>query len=173
MTVSIVCYHEAPASYHEYDPKAPDVARLVGEAIAAAEPRLAVEHVGSTAVPGCAGKGVVDLMLLYPAGLLDAAKAALDRLGFQRQSTRDPFPEDRPMRLGAIEHSGKVYRLHVHVIAAEADEAAVLRSFRDRLRADPILRAAYEVRKREIVQAGITDSVNYSEAKGDFIRGSA
>ena len=26
---------------------------------------LPVEHVGSTAVPGCAGKGVIDLMIPY------------------------------------------------------------------------------------------------------------
>jgi GrpB-like predicted nucleotidyltransferase (UPF0157 family) len=172
MAVTIRPYVNAPASYHEYDPLAPAVAELVSEAIRAVEPRLAVEHIGSTAVPGCAGKGVVDLMVLYPAGLLDAAKRALDGLGFQRQGTRDPFPEDRPMRVGAAEHGGRLFRLHAHVLAATAEEAGTLRAFRDRLRADPELRADYESLKRAILEAGVTDAVDYAEAKGEFIRAS-
>ena len=53
-------------------------------------------------MPGCAGKGVVDLMLVYPDGLLGASREVLEALGFQRQTTRDPFPEDRPMRTGSV-----------------------------------------------------------------------
>jgi GrpB-like predicted nucleotidyltransferase (UPF0157 family) len=85
-------YVDAPASYHEYDLDAPAVARLLADAIRDASPRLDVDHIGSTAVPGCAGKGVIDLMVLYPPGHLPHAKQAVDQLGFQRQSTRDPFP---------------------------------------------------------------------------------
>ena len=56
-----------------------------------------IHHIGSTAVMGCAGKGAIDLMVLYSPGCLTLAKRVLDELGFQRQTTRDPFPEDRPM----------------------------------------------------------------------------
>jgi GrpB-like predicted nucleotidyltransferase (UPF0157 family) len=163
-------YVEAPASYHDYDPRAPAVARAVAGLIVAACPELVVEHIGSTAVPGCAGKGVIDLAVLYPAGLLDSARKALDALGFQRQTTRDPFPEDRPMRLGALRHDGTLFRVHAHVLAADSPEVDELRAFRDRLRADPAFRADYESRKRSILAAGITDSVAYCEAKGTFIR---
>jgi GrpB-like predicted nucleotidyltransferase (UPF0157 family) len=37
-------------------------------------PALTVEHVGSTSVPGCSGKGVIDLMVVYPPGLLKDTK---------------------------------------------------------------------------------------------------
>jgi GrpB-like predicted nucleotidyltransferase (UPF0157 family) len=161
-------YLEAPAACLDYDPRAPLAAQQVAALITARRPDVVVEHFGSTAVPGCAGKGVVDLMLLYPAGLLEAAKRVLADLGFQPQSTRDPFPEERPMRLGAIEHDGTTFRLHVHVLAADSPEVAELRAFRDRLRVDPQLRAAYVARKREILRAGITDTVDYSIAKGEF-----
>jgi GrpB-like predicted nucleotidyltransferase (UPF0157 family) len=173
MEVMIGTYSDAPASYHEYNPVAPEVARAVAKAVVASDPRLTVEHIGSTAVPGCAGKGIIDLMVLYPAGLLEAAKAALDRLGFQRQTTRDPFPEDRPMRVGAVEYAGERFRVHAHVLGAASGEAAALRAFRDRLRASPEFRAAYEARKRSILAAGIVDSVAYAEAKGEFIRSRA
>jgi len=171
LAVTIDPYWDASASYHDYDADAPRVAQLLAETIAATEPVLAVEHIGSTAVPSCGGKGIIDLMLLYPPGHLPRAKEVLDQLGFQRQSTRDPFPEDRPMRVGALKHGGKPFRVHVYVLAADAAEARNLRAFRDRLRADPAFRAAYEACKRRILASGVTDSVAYSEAKEEFIRG--
>lgn len=162
-------YEEQPAACHDYDPRAAQVATHIAEVINQHLPNLLVEHVGSTSVPGCAGKGVVDLMLLYPPGQLEAAKALLDQLGFQRQSTRDPWPETRPMRVGAYEYDGKLFRLHAHVIAMDSPEVAELRAFRDRLRNDPALLAAYVERKRQIIAAGVTDTVDYSLHKGDFV----
>ena len=162
-------YKELPAACHDYDPRAVQVAACIAQIINEQLPGVKVEHIGSTAVPGCAGKGVVDLMLLYPTGQLEAAKVLLDQLGFQRQSTRDPWPETRPMRLGAYEYDGQLFRLHVHVIAMDSTEVAGLRMFRDRLRNDSTLLAAYVERKRQIIAAGVTDAVDYSYSKGEFI----
>ena len=164
-------YEELPAACHEYDVRAPEVAVRVAAAIEQRLPAVRVEHIGSTAIPGCAGKGVIDLMALYPHGQLEAVKDLLDQLGFQRQSTRDPWPESRPMRLGAIEHDGTLFRLHVHVVAADSDEVPMVRAFRDRLRGDASLLAEYVARKRVILAAGVTDTVDYSLAKSDFISG--
>jgi GrpB-like predicted nucleotidyltransferase (UPF0157 family) len=166
-------YADAPAEFRPYDPLAPQAARVVVLAVTACDPRLSVEHIGSTAVPGCAGKGIIDLMVLYPAGLLEAAKETLDRMGFQHQTTRDPFPEDRPMRVGSMEYEGQQFRLHAHVLCVTSAEVEELRAFRDRLRAEPALRAAYEALKRTILAEGIVDSVAYAEAKSDFVRGCA
>src|SRR5436853_3914097 len=163
-------YEQLDTACHEYDRRAPLVAAQVAELIRARRPELIVEHIGSTAVPGLAGKGVIDLMVLYSHGHLESAKAVLDQLGFQRQSTRDPFPESRPMRLGALSFDGKTFRLHAHVIAADNPEAAALRRFRDRLRTDAAMRAAYVERKRAILESGITDSVEYAYAKGEFVQ---
>jgi GrpB-like predicted nucleotidyltransferase (UPF0157 family)/mannose-6-phosphate isomerase-like protein (cupin superfamily) len=128
-----------------------------------------VEHVGSTSVPGCAGKGVVDLMLVYPDGQLGPTRDLLDALGFQRQTTRDPFPEDRPMRTGSLAHEGMTFNLHVHVIASSSPEVLVLRAFRDRLRADPALVAAYIAAKKAILADGCTDPIDYCYRKGEFV----
>lgn len=172
MNFTIGTYSNAPASYREYDPLAQEVARAVAEAITRTEPSLAVEHIGSTAVPECGGKGVIDLMMLYPSGGLELAKRILWSFGFQRQTTENPFPENRPMRVGTVEYAGKLFRLHVHVICAEAEEAAEMRVFRDRLRAEPEFQAAYEALKRRILERGIIDPSTYAEAKGEFIRNS-
>ena len=141
MAIEIHPYLQAPASYGDYDAGVVDAARALADGICRQDTRLRVEHIGSTAVPGCRGKGYIDLLLTYPDGHLDAAKAALETLGFGRQSSRDPFPEERPMRVGTVVHEGRRFPVHVHVVAATAPEAAELLWFRDRLRADETLRA--------------------------------
>jgi GrpB-like predicted nucleotidyltransferase (UPF0157 family) len=162
-------YQHRPAACLEHDPQTSEVARRVAALVEPHLPGAVVEHIGSTSVPGCAGKGVVDLMLVYPTGALAAARGVLDALGFQRQTNRDPFPEERPMRIGSLTHDGTTFLLHVHVIAAAAPEAGELRLFRDRLRADNSLVAAYVAVKRAILARGVTDPVDYSICKEEFI----
>src|SRR5262249_39077942 len=125
-----------PPACTEYDSRAPEVARQIAQWITAYLPTVMVEHIGSTAVPGCAGKGVVDLMVIYPDGQLETVKEALAALGFQRQTVGVLFPETRPMRVGTVQHEGSTFRLHVHVLAATSPEVVQLRAFRDRLCAD-------------------------------------
>ncbi|HEY2959943.1 MAG TPA: GrpB family protein [Actinomycetota bacterium] len=152
-----------------YDPEAPAVARRVTELIAAAWPGAVAEHVGSSAVPGLAGKGIVDLLLPTPAEDVAAVADALVAAGFQRQTGSDAFPPSRPMLQGAIRHRGRRYRLHVHVVPASSAELASMRGFRDALRADQGLRRGYVALKHDIVARGLTDPVDFTQAKRDFI----
>jgi GrpB-like predicted nucleotidyltransferase (UPF0157 family) len=163
-------YERRPVACQEYDPRAAEVARVVAERIQSQAPGLAVEHIGSTSVPGCAGKGIVDLMLLYPNGQLTVARNVLADLGFQKQTGRDPFPEARPMRQGSVLYDGKTFPLHIHVIAVTAPEAGELRRFRDKLRADPQLVASYVAAKKAILADGVTDSIDYCNLKGAFVQ---
>jgi GrpB-like predicted nucleotidyltransferase (UPF0157 family) len=166
---SIGPYEPRPAACRDYDPRAAAVAQRIAACAAARLPGVRVEHVGSTAVPGCAGKGVVDLMIAVADGQMDAVKEVLADLGFQRQAGGDPFPEDRPMRVGSVVLDGETFLLHVHVIPADSPEVDELRFFRACLRADPELRAAYVARKREIIAGGTTDPLDYCKEKGRFI----
>lgn len=168
--MQIQTYHVKPAAYREYDPELAVVAHLVIDLIRRQDGRLQVEHIGSSAVPGCGGKGYVDLLLMYPEGELAAAKQALEALGFQRQQFGVPFPEDRPMRVGAVEHKGREFPIHVHVIADTSPEVGQLLRFRDRLRADETLRLEYAAEKRRIIGTGVTESPNYALAKTNFIQ---
>jgi len=164
----ILPYVSGPAECLEWDALAPEAARVV---IGLLKP-LRAEHVGSSAVPGCAGKGVLDLLILYPPGGLEQAKAVLDELGFQRQGGRDPWPEERPMRVGTMEYAGRQFRIHAHVVAEDSPEVAQLIWFRDRLRRDPEFLRSYVAQKREILASGTTDPVEYSMEKGkrvDFV----
>jgi GrpB-like predicted nucleotidyltransferase (UPF0157 family) len=163
-------YEARPATCREYDPRTGEVALKIATLIEVHLPAVVVEHIGSTSVPGCAGKGIVDLMLLYPDGQLAAARDVLDALGFQRQTSRDPFPEERPMRTGSIVQDGTTFLLHVHVLAAFSAEVQQLRAFRDGLCADPGLMASYVAAKKAILSEGVTDAVDYALRKEKFIK---
>jgi GrpB-like predicted nucleotidyltransferase (UPF0157 family) len=152
----ILPYAILSPAYVEYDPATPAVAQHIVALIEAAAPWAKAEHIGSTAIPGCAGKGIVDLV-------------AVDSLGFQHQRAGHEFPEDRPMRVGAIEYGGRLYRLHVHIVAADSAEAKALYRFRDVLRMDGQLRDAYQAKKRAILESGTSDPAGYTHAKGEFI----
>jgi GrpB-like predicted nucleotidyltransferase (UPF0157 family) len=161
-------YRRAPVQVHQPDPAAPEVARRLIALIATRWPRTPAEHVGSSAVAGLAGKGVIDLLLPAEAADLPAITQALVELGFQHQRPA-VFPASRPMLWGAFRHGATDYRVHVHVVPASSPEVAALRGFRDALRADPLLRRRYAALKRAIVAGGPVDPVVFSNAKHDWI----
>jgi GrpB-like predicted nucleotidyltransferase (UPF0157 family) len=162
-------YEPQPAAFRAYDARWAEVAALLVQTIESRQPRLRVDHIGSTSVPECHGKGVIDLAVTYLEGDLESAKAALDGLGFQRQHGRDPFPETRPMREGSVTVLGETFNVHAHVILRDGEEHRELLGFRDALRRDPDLRCAYESEKERIIASGTTDSLEYCYAKGAFI----
>jgi GrpB-like predicted nucleotidyltransferase (UPF0157 family) len=165
----ILPYCRVPIMVHESNAAAPAVARQVAELIAAKHPGAVAEHVGSSAVPGLAGKGTVDLLLPTPPEEIPAVTDDLLALGFQRQQVATAFPPTRPMLQGIIRHGDTSFRVHVHVVPASSPEVASLRGFRDALLADPALRAEYAQLKRTIVGAGTVDSVAFSKAKHAWI----
>ena len=74
------------------------------------------------------------------------------------------------MRVGAWDHDGETFLLHVHVIPADSPEVDEMRFFRTCLRGDPELARAYVARKRRILDSGVTDRLEYVRQKGEFIK---
>jgi GrpB-like predicted nucleotidyltransferase (UPF0157 family) len=162
-------YCRVPIVVREADPRASEVADRVIALIADRRPGARAEHVGSSAVPGLAGKGTIDLLLPASPEEIPAVTRDLLDLGFQRQSIPTAFPPTRPMLQGVIRHDGTSFRVHVHVIPESSPEVPAIRGFRDALLADPELRRQYEQLKRSIVGAGTVDSVAFSKAKHAWI----
>lgn len=169
-TYTSIRYEDPADAFRLYDGRYPAVAATVAALIERQAPFVRVEHVGSTAIPGCDGKGVIDLLVTYPAGRLAEARDAVDALGFQRQTNRDPFPEERPVRVGTIRYDGEEFRIHAHVVAEGSPEAAEQLGFRDRLRAEPTLAAEYVAGKRAVLARGVRDSTEYNAGKDAFIK---
>ena len=60
-TFRIQLYESRQAVFSAYDPRSAEVAALLIHAIEERNQRLRADHIGSTAVPECRGKGVIDL----------------------------------------------------------------------------------------------------------------
>ncbi len=164
-------YERLPAGFHPWDPRSRDVARRVAALVAAAWPGAAVEHVGSSAVPGLPGKNIVDLAIEADPAAIPGLTAAMLGLGFERQGGLVPFPPTRPMLIGAMDEGGETFRIHAHVIPPARGDVAEMRAFRDALRADPGLRDAYTAAKRQVVEAAEAGEPQeaYTARKSDFV----
>lgn len=159
----------AAAEVRAHDPRAADVAASLAGAVREVPGVSAVEHVGSSAVPGLAGKGIVDLLAAAAPADVPAVADALVGLGFQRQTSPWAFPPDRPMLKGAADHDGSPFHVHVHLVPDDRSEVDELIGFRDALRADPALRARYVAEKEAVLAAGIRHGPAYADAKGVWV----
>jgi GrpB-like predicted nucleotidyltransferase (UPF0157 family) len=164
-------YERRHAAVRPWDARAVDVAARVIALIEGARPDLQVEHIGSTAVPGLPGKGIVDLGTEADPADIPSITAAMYELGFGPQPGPDPWPPTRPMHVGSVLDGGVEYRIHFHVHPRGAGDLAKDLRFRDALRADPALRDGYASIKREIVErgGGSVDPVGYQAEKGVWI----
>jgi 5-(carboxyamino)imidazole ribonucleotide synthase len=170
-------YERKSAGVLEWDPRVNVAAARVIELVRARRPDISVEHIGSTAVEGLPGKGIVDLATEVDADEVPSVTELLLDLGFQRQPGPDPFPAVRPMLVGVLEIDGAPFRIHFHVQPRHhpvwsGGYARELR-FRDALRADPELRDDYARLKRGIVETGKdgrVDALAYTHAKTVWIR---
>ncbi|MDH3973309.1 MAG: GrpB family protein [Deltaproteobacteria bacterium] len=165
-------YKKPQATFNPYDHRAPEVAKYLKKQIELCVPRVTIEHIGSTAIPSCSGKGVVDLMALYPKESLDVVKSLLSAMGFQRQGKefRNRFPDTRPVMMGTFEYDNTSFLIYVHVIHEDSYEAIRFRIFRDRLCNDSELLSAYIAEKKRIISEGVTDTDNYAEMKQSIIQ---
>ncbi len=130
----------------------------------------AVEHVGSTAVPGLPAKPVLDLMAavanpgsLVPDGLV--------RLGAAGWVLVPPELDARPWRRFFVRPDGRGARrlAHLHVMRPEEPRWAQQLTFRDRLRVDHELARQYAELKIALARLHPHDREQYTEAKREFI----
>jgi len=126
-----------------------------------------VQHVGSTAVPGLLSKPVIDLAVAVPSEqAADACVAPLETLGYRH---RGPHGDDARRRYYVRDVAGvRVAQLHLYILPAVAWDEHL--AFRDALRADDRLAAAYAVEKLRVARLVAWDKSAYSELKGPFIR---
>jgi GrpB-like predicted nucleotidyltransferase (UPF0157 family) len=125
---------------------------------------VAIEHVGSTSVPGLAAKGAIDMDVVVPtsADIPEAirllASAGYEHLGDRGIPGREAFTPPA----GLPDH-------HLYVCAAGAEPLLAHLRLRDRLRASPQDAADYAALKRALAARFGSDRDGYTEAKSEFI----
>lgn len=124
---------------------------------------VAIEHFGSTSIPGIRAKPILDILVGLPdfaagTALVDPMAA----LGYDYVGT-DMVPGDHLFGLGQP-------RLHlVHAVPHNGEHWTRNLRFRDRLRADPALAAAYEALKMDLAVRFANSRAEYTTAKKTFI----
>jgi len=161
-------YERRIATVEPWDPRALEVAKAVGELINERRPDLVVEHIGSTAVPGLPGKGIVDLAVATTPDDVPRVAEMLRDLGFGPQPGPDPWPPGRPMLVGSIVRAGTTFRIHLHVLP-DQEELKRDVAFRDALLADPGLVEGYAALKTGIVTSGPLEPHQYTYRKQAWI----
>ena len=135
---------------------------------------LAVDHIGSTSVPGLAAKNVIDLQVAVSG--LDAADTAAPLLaaagfpvvpgaGSDTPKPSAPDPGQWQKRFHANADPGRPVNIHVRVAGSPGWRYALM--FRDWLRADPSARTLYARHKAGLAGrfAGSAGTRAYAEAK--------
>jgi GrpB-like predicted nucleotidyltransferase (UPF0157 family) len=161
---------EPPATWQsiiieDYDPAWADrfaaASSLLGEALSGLI--IAIEHVGSTSVPGLPAKPIIDIDLLIE-DTADESRylPALEELGY-RLILREPWWYGHRMLVSPAED------VHLHVWPAGAPEPVRHRLFRDWLRAHPADRDLYAATKRRLARDTVHRPGDYSLAKNDVI----
>jgi GrpB-like predicted nucleotidyltransferase (UPF0157 family) len=153
----------------DYSPAWPlEFERLRDRAAAAVgDIAIAIEHVGSTAVPGLAAKPVIDLVIVVEPEDVQAAIDRLTAIGYVHQGNlgvegREAFGVPEGER-----------RHHLYVSPTDSQELRAQLAFRDRLRADPALATEYESLKRELARRFRDDREGYTDAKTVFDTGAS
>jgi GrpB-like predicted nucleotidyltransferase (UPF0157 family) len=156
----------SPITIVEYDSSWPAHFEEIRRPIAAALDGLAttIEHVGSTAVPGLAGKPIIDLdVLLKNSGDMPEVVNRLHPLGYRYQGDFGISGRD------AFSGPAGVYPHHLYVCQPNSDEFKRHILFRDYLRSHLETVAEYAALKRELAATYGADRAEYSRAKSHFV----
>lgn len=128
---------------------------------------VAIEHVGSTAVPGLGAKPIIDIMVgVRRLADADNCIEPLAAVGYQYHPQHEAEMPDRryfdvqtgtrDAHLHMVEFGGPFWRRHI--------------AFRDYLRTHPEALRRYDLLKRELAQRFGSDREGYTNAKTEFIR---
>lgn len=159
---------ESPAIVVEdYDPAWPERFRREAAKIRAAlgEAARAVEHIGSTSVPGLAAKPIIDILLVVEDSSDELSYVpALEEAGYTLRVRERDFHEHRMLRTAAKD-------VHVHVYSPDSPEIERYLLLRDRLRNYDEERELYDRTKRELANESWPTMQHYSEAKTEVVEG--
>lgn len=160
-----------PVEIVAYDPRWPAVFETAARELRAVlKPWVvAIEHIGSTAVPGLAAKPVIDIQVGVRS--LDQSKeivAAVEALGYEYVPELEAdFPQRRYFRRWT--RGRRSHQVHL-VERSNTDWWDRHVAFRDWLRAHPADREAYAALKQHLAAEHADDRVTYTDEKTAFVR---
>lgn len=124
-----------------------------------------IEHVGSTAVKGLGGKGIIDVLICVPKNKMLSVKEKLIKMGYKFSLTGGD--KDRLFFYKDYGFFNK-RRLHLHLTYLDSRTSKVLIKFRDKLNNNLKLREEYALIKKKAVLLNKKEK-EYRDFKKEFI----
>jgi len=149
----------------EYDERWPEFSAAERARLAAAlgARAVAIEHVGSTSVPGLAAKPTIDTVVgVADMGVVDEIRPAVIGLGYRELRLNEDDWGYAPLRSGAMKYN-------THFVPYGGERWQYYIDFRDYLRAHAEVAAAYAALKLANADEFGGDILGYIEAKSEFI----
>jgi GrpB-like predicted nucleotidyltransferase (UPF0157 family) len=154
-----------PVVLADYDPDWPAwYDALAGRVRAALGGRVvALNHAGSTSVPGLAAKPLIDMLLEVADSADEAAYVPdLEAADFVLRIREPDWFEHRLLKSASPP-------ANLHVYTAGEEEVRRMLTFRDHLRRDPADRALYEATKRTLAARTWAKTQDYADAKSEVV----
>jgi GrpB-like predicted nucleotidyltransferase (UPF0157 family) len=159
LTAPIVLADYDPAWPALYDREEARIRAVLGDRV------LAIEHTGSTSVPGLAAKPIIDITMLVHDVTDEAAYAPdLETAGYVLR-----IRENEPVWYDHRVFKGPDTNVNLHVFSEGCPELARMVGFRNWLRTHDDDRELYERTKRQLVAQPWEYVQNYADAKTDVI----
>ena len=153
----IVIVHSDPRWPGLFQKHAQILARTLGSEA------LAIEHVGSTSVPGLAAKPIIDIDILVRDSSDEASYLpAIVQAGYVLRVREPDWHQHRMFRTPELD-------VHVHIFSQGCAEFERHLAFRDRLRANVEDRLLYETVKRKLAKEDWPDMNAYARAKSAIV----
>ena len=149
----------------DYDPSWPEKfakhAEILSQALGSKA--LAIEHVGSTSVPGLAAKPIIDIDVIVEDSSDEATYLPeLVQAGYVLRVREPDWHQHRMFRTPEL-------NVHIHIFSPGCTEFTRHLDFRDHLRTHPDDRLLYESLKRRLANEDWPDMNAYARAKTEVV----
>jgi GrpB-like predicted nucleotidyltransferase (UPF0157 family) len=125
---------------------------------------IALEHVGSTAIPGICAKPVLDILAGQPSSLSSVSYVqSFQRAGYEHRG-------DRGIAGHEFFRRGQPRAYHIHLVEEGGTLWRQYLAFRDRLRSDAAAARGYDALKRQLARDYPRDRESYISGKAGFVR---
>jgi GrpB-like predicted nucleotidyltransferase (UPF0157 family) len=152
----------------EYDKEYPEIYRSISKHLKKLIPHnFDIDHVGSTAIPGCGGRRIIDI-------LIQTEKEYMHRFVDILVSKEYKYnPEgnlvDKLFVSGYYKYKDEDIHVHIHITYYGSREAYTKILFRDYLRKHPDEARNYHRTKLELMEKSFPDRNRYIDLKSTYI----
>ncbi|MBN1175834.1 GrpB family protein [Candidatus Woesearchaeota archaeon] len=158
---------EEKYEFKKYDRKYENQFRVEKKLIQKAIKNATIEHVGSSAVPGLGGKGIIDIGIGVKKSDILHSKNKLEKIGFEfRPNGGD---KNRLFFRKIIKYAGKERRIHIQLVEINGKSWEEMLKFRDYLRNNKGVQEEYAKVKKEGSTYAKGEGEKYRQYKKEFV----